>query len=302
VDTTVEGTINRLKRDVSLGSRGPVYTLASQHVTGETTIHLNEVPAMAGPGSIATMGITDYYILDADQIGKTLNVIPAFHGTPDETHDPPMVVYIDDSAPASSLIDFMDKEIRSWQDKLWRVATLPITSSKTQRIYDFPVANADVKQLLEVRRASPGIAWLNWAWDDDRTPRVKAKLLRTVDIAAHPTGLALQVETHPPDGTLYAAYATPFDLSPFDLTTDLVTNVGLDADWVSILEAGVRARLLSASIASRADWRAGGHTRKAEEVTLLDVVRAAQVAMADRDMALNNAANTLRGRWPFAST
>jgi hypothetical protein len=39
----------------------------------------------------------------------------------------------------------------------------------------------------------------------------------------------------------------------------------------------------------------------AEEVTLLDVVRAAQAAAAERGAMLAEAANALRAEWPYRS-
>lgn len=300
MDFTVEGMIERVKRDSSLASRGPVYTLAATHVAGATTVELNEVPTMAGPGSVASMGTSSYYITEVDQVGKTLNVIPSYHGTEDATHTVPMVVYIDDPMPGGAILDHIYKEIRSWRKKLWRVVKLQIATVPTQRTYAWPDAG-DVIDLLDVRRAPAGKSWLNWAWNDDRYPRVKARLVRNTDDSIFTNTLSLQLDTFPPEGTLFVAYAAPFDLSPLDLTTDLVTDVGLEEDWIEILDAGVRARTLAAGIASRADWRTGGHTRNAEQVSLLDIVRAAQAAQAEREMALAAAANALRAQWPYGS-
>jgi hypothetical protein len=300
MDFTVEGVIERVKRDSALASRGPVYTLSSTHTAGETTVHLNEVPSMAGPGSIASMGVSSYYITSADQIAKTLNVIPSYHGTVDDTHSPPMVIYIDDPMPGGAILDHIYKEIRSWRKKLWRVLKFQITSVPTQRVYNW-TPTGDVIDLLEVRRAPAGKSWLNWAWNDDRYPRVKSKLIRNTDDSIYTNTLSLHLDTLPPEGTLFVAYAAPFDLSTLDLTTDLVATVGLEEDWIEILDSGVRARTLQAGIASRGDWRTGGHTRNAEQVSLLDVVRAAQAAQAERDMALAAAANALRAQWPYGS-
>jgi hypothetical protein len=301
MDTTLEMVIERVKRDASLGTRGPVYTLELQHVQGATTVHVNEAIEHAGPGSVLSMGTSSYYVSSVDVVAKTFTVIPGYMGTEDETHDPPMVVYIDDMHPGGALKDHAFQEILSWRQKLWRTRTKTIAADRTHRSYDFDVGTDVVKHLLVARRAPAGVGWLNFRWNDDHWPRVGVRLDRNADPTTFPSGMALQFRSQPPAGDIRVAYAAEFDLDPFTMATDLVADVGLEEAWIEILELGMRARALSGSISSRADWRAGGHKAQVEGTTLLDVVRSASQVQAARDQALADAANKLRGDWPFGS-
>jgi hypothetical protein len=300
LDTTVEFMIERVKRDSSLASRGPVFTLAAQHVADTTTVQVNEDPNFGGPGSVLSMGVCSYYVQEADSTNKTFTVIPSYHGTTDETLDPPQVVYVDDPFPGGAIKDHAMKEILSWRDRLWRVETLDLDVGETNHIYDFDTSGNEVIFLLEVRhQPASRPSWWGFSWANDRWPRMPARLLRNMPVADFPSGQAIQFESRPFNAATRIAYATPFDLSAFTTTTDLVATVGLRDDWLDILEYGIRARLMSTNAISRTDWRSGGHVRRAEEVTLMDVVRAADQARVERERHLASAANMLRGEWPY---
>lgn len=301
-DTTVEALIERVKRDVSLGSRGPVFTLASQHAQGATTVHVNETPEFGGTGSVLSMSTSSYYVQSADTVAKTFTVIPGYHGTEDETHDPPMVVYMDDLFPGGAIKDHAIKEIMSWRSHLWRVRTKDLTVGPTQMTYDLDLGTDEIIYLLDVRRQPTGsTSWAGFEWNNDRWPRVPSRLMRNADPVTFPSGLALRLKHHVPPTQLRIAYATKFVLDPFTAATDLVADVGLQEDWIDILEAGIRRRALAGHVVSRADWRTGGHVRNAEEVSVMDVVRATTEARNEALIGLSAAAAVLRGQWPYRS-
>lgn len=299
--TTLGGVIERVKRDQTLASRGPVYSLASTHVAGSDTILINETPIAGGTGSVLSMGTSSYYVLATDPVAKSFTVIPAYHGTTDETHDPPMVVNVDDRYPGGALKDHAWKTVQSWRNKLWQVETLDLDVTSNNRTFDLPLVG-DFKFLLDVRRRPLSSTWYGFHWSDlDRWPHVAARLLRDMPVADFASGYALQLLNPTPSTSLRVAFAIGFDLDPFDWSTDLVADVGLREDWIEILDLGVRARALAGHVSSRVDWRAGGHVREGEEVSALDVARAAETARAEYTMALNEAANALRGEWPYRS-
>lgn len=299
--TTVGDLVERIKRDNSLASRGQVYTLADQHVAGNTTVVLNEEPII-GTGSVISMGVSSYYVQSVNAAAKTITVIPNYHGTVDDTHDPPMVVYVDSRFPGGAIKDAAEREILSWHKKLWRVGVKDLTVSTTSLTYNLDTGTDEILYLLDVRRQpSSNLSWLGFSWADDRWPHVPARLMRDAPTGSFPAGQALALRFHVPVTSLRVAYAFPFDLSTFEVDTDLVADVGLREEWIDVLEAGVRKRILSGHSASRSDWRAGGHVRAAEEVSVMDVIRVADQARVEHMVALAQAANDLRGEWPYRS-
>jgi hypothetical protein len=301
MDNTLGMLIERVRRDNSLSTRGPVFTLASTHTAGGTTVEVNETPEHGGPGSVLSMGVSSYYVQSVDSVAKAFTVIPGYHGTTDETHDPPMIVSLDDPFPGGALKDHAAKEILGWRKRLWRVETVDIDVTNASLTYEFVPPTEPVLMILDVRRAPSAGSFGNFMWNDDRWPHVPYRLLRNADPTEFPSGFALQLKGRPPDTTLRVAYATTFDLDPFDWDTDLVDDVGLDESWIEIVELGMAARAASGAVKSRSDWRTGGHVRVAEEVTVLDMIRVAQDSRAEHDMKLAEAAIALRGQWPYRS-
>jgi hypothetical protein len=302
--TTVDNLLNRVRRDAVLGLHGPNYTLASSYTAGATAIVLGEDPMHMGPGSIVGLDAELFYVTAVDSASKTLTVIPGYLGTTQANHSTPNVVEVDPRFPKASLIDYAAQEIHSWSGRLWRTTALDVDASVTETTYDLG-AVGDVYFLLDVR-AEPtrsSVDPIVFSWTDDRWPHVDARIVREHDLSEFASGISLQLVGLPRrTGTLRVALAQPFDLSTFDLTTDLVSTVGVEAGWLDILEFGVRWRALSALTTARADWRTAGMAREGEEVTALDMIRVSGQARDMREMRLASEGLTLRARFPYRAT
>jgi hypothetical protein len=94
-------------------------------------------------------------------------------------------------------------------------------------------------------------------------------------------------------------YAQPFTLTTLTGATDLVSTVGLRADWLDILEYGVKMRALETSVIGRSDWRSGNVVREAEEVSALDTVRAVGHFRDMRQLRFTKAGVDLRSEYPY---
>lgn len=301
--TTLGGVLNRVRRQWQATLRPTVFTLSAPYTAGGSEINLNGDTSQIGEGSIAEVGTSLYYITATTSSGIT--VLPNWEGATSENAAEGDFAEIDPRIPRSTLADMAEAEIRSWAGQLWRVAHLDLDVTQNERTYELDTTD-DVVFLLEQRlepfgtniQVSQG-PWL-WgqSWAGDTWAKAKAKLLRDANTTAFPSGKAIQLETLPTKSTtLHVVYATPFDLSPFTLSTDLVATCGLTVGQIDVLDAGLRHRLLSSGLITRTDWQSAGMSRDSEEVNPLDIIRATDMARAMRDRRLAEEALELRRQW-----
>jgi hypothetical protein len=291
--TTLEGVVSRVRRQHQVTHRPTVFTLSASYTADGDTFNLNGDTSHIGEGSIAELGFGLYYIT---AVGSgSITVAPGWEGTTSADGAENDFVEIDPRIPRSSLADMAEAEIRSWAGQLWRVTSVDLDVGTAERAYDLGTTD-DVTFLLGARFQPIG----NTGWSGDTWPKAKAQLLRGMPTADFASGQAIQLENVPTVATsLRVTYATPFDLSTFTASTDLVADCGLTVGQLDVLDAGLRWRLLSSGLVTRTDTQAAGMSRKAEEATALDIIRAADMARSLRDRRLADEANELRRQWPM---
>lgn len=303
--TTVDGALERVRRDRMLGSYGPFYSLAGPITDTDTDISTNEMPDHITVGSMLAADYEMMRVVEVHHGTNMLTVVRGFFGTTAAVHAAGALVEQDPQSPKASLLDWAELEIRSWAKQLFRVVVLPLTVTQKERTYDLAGVDTEgVDFLLEVRAAPLGTSIQTfpqyYTWTGDTWPAVEAKLVRDLPASEIPSGFGLQLLHYPRhSGDLRVAYASPFNLTTFVGTTDLVASVGLDPGHLDILEAGLRARALQASIQSRTDWRATGINKESQDISVLDVVRAAEQARATRDRRLSEEAINLRSLYAY---
>lgn len=301
--TTVDATLERVRRDATLGSYGPLYTLQSAVDADDTTLMVEHNLTHITRFSILALDYELVLVTDIAHTAGQITVKRGMAGSTATTHDAGTLVEQDPLLPKAHLLDHAELEIRTWEKQLFRVVTLSLDVTRTSRVYDLAGVDPEgVDFLLEVRRPPVGtpVSLFLSSWAGDTWPKVQAKLLRDMPIADLPSGAGLQLLRYPSSAaTLRVAYASPLDLSTFEPATDLVDDVGMDPGWIDILELGLRTRALSGSMSSRSDWRATGDNRDAQQVSLLDLVRGVEMSRSQRDARLADAATKLRTRYPY---
>jgi len=288
---TLDDVVSRVRRDWQATLRPTAFALSANYTAGDTTLSLDGDLSGLSEGSIAAVGTNLLYITATS--GSSLTVLPGWEGAPESNAVAGDFCEIDPKIPKLSLVEWAEQEIDSWGSQLWRTATVELDVANSARIYQL-VAD-DVLFLLDVRGRPVGTSgtWLGGSW-----PKMEATLIREAPLADFASGLAIQFKSFPA-GTSAArvVYATPFDLSTFDLTTDLIVDCGLERSQIDVLEAGLKHRLLDSGLVTRTDWQGAGMSRDAEEVTSVDIVRAADMARSRRDRRLAEEALELRRVW-----
>jgi hypothetical protein len=302
--TTVDALCERVRRDSLLGSRGPLYTLAADPGAAGISVTINEVPDGVGPGSLIGIGAELLYVQQVNNPSKVLTVIRGFMASTASAHAVGTVIEVDPRFPKAALIDYAQNEIQSWGAQLWRVVSLDVPVTPGQRSYDLIGVTGDVYFLLDVRVGPPvGDGSVGVSWSADAWVHADARLVREMDVSEFASGLNLQLLHGPRSvSTARVSLAQPLDLSTFDLTTDLVADVGCEESWLEIVELGCRKRALASSGVARTDWRAGGASRDAEQATVFDLLRTTQMAGAEHLVLFSTAATELRADWPYRRT
>lgn len=300
--TTVGDLIERVRRDAVLMARGAIYTLGAAYNANDTQLVLGQSPSHIAFGSILSIDHELFFVSSMNTSTNTAEVVPGYLGTTPANHANGATVEVDPRVPRGQIADFAQQEILSWHHELWRTVGVDVAVDRANRTYDLAGVTDQIYFLLDVRAMPVGTAtsFWNYSWVDDSWAHVNARLLRNQNTSQFASGYALQLNALPQKGsTLRVLYATPFDLSTFDTTTDLVADVGLRAEWCEIVEWGAKYRALTAAVTGRTAFRSGHMSREAEEVSTFDVMRASQYAASLRDQRFTKAAVDLRGETPF---
>jgi hypothetical protein len=284
-----------------MASRGPVNTLGAAYTAGGTVLDLNETPTHIGVGEIVSIDYELFYVQEVATATKQVTVIPGYFGSTQANHADNAIMEIAPRFPKAALLDHLEQEIRSWGNELWRVDPITLTPVTTERTYDLTGVTGDVYFLLEVRQKPTGTtSFWNFSWTQDAWPHLPARLLRQMEAGEFASTYALQLHRIPLASTeIRVVLARPFVLTTLVGSTDLVSTVGLRADWLEILEYGVKMRALETSAIGRSDWRTSNMVREAEEVSALDTIRAVSHFRDMRQLRFTKAGVDLRAEFPY---
>lgn len=299
--TTVDQVIERVRRRVMFGSRGPVYTLGAAYTTPGTTLTLNETPEHIGVGTILSVDYELFYVQAIDTGTKTATVIPQYLGSTGANHAEDAVVTVDARFPKADLLTHAEEELRSWGNELFRPTTVALSTLTSEKSYDLAGVTGEVYYLLDARAEPEGASQLGWAvsWAGDAWVHVPARLVRGMNASDFASGIAVQFLHYPRRaGTIRVTVAQGIDLSSFTSSTDL-ESIGVNPRWLDILTLGIRARMVSGDVVSRTDWRASGHARDADEANVLDLIRATQQIQEQHSQRIAHEALQLRAQWPY---
>lgn len=300
--TSVDALLERVRRDSSMASRGPVNTLSAAYTAGGTVLDLNETPSHIGVGEYIAIDYELFYVQEVASVTKQITVIPGYFGSTQANHADDAILEVAPRFPKAALLDHLENEIRSWGNELWRVEPITLTSATTERTYDLTGVTGDVYFLLEVRQKPTGTStnFWNFSWTQDAWPHLDARLIRQMEVGEFASTYALQFQRIPTHlSELRVVLARPFNLTSLVGATDLVAATGLRVEWLEILEYGVKMRALETAAIGRSDWRTSNMAREAEEVSALDTVRAVSHFRDMRRLRFTKAGVDLRAEFPY---
>ena len=298
--TTVDSAVERCRRDSLLASRGPTFVLDTTIDNDDTTLIITETFSHIGKGEMIGIDYELLYVTDTNTAARTITVLRGYLGTTAASHTAGTLLEVAPRFPKSAFIDWAAHEILSWGRKLFRVTSIdiPITAGVTH--YSLPGVTGKVNSILGLHMdpVETTSNWWTWSWAGDHWLSASARLQRGLQSTADTVELQLR---NRPNVTTNSrlSIAQPLNMTTFTDATDLVADVGMKAEWMDLLECGVKWRALSSTVIGRTDWRTSNVARAAEEVTPLDAVRAASHLRDLRNLKLSDAMVDLRGDWPW---
>lgn len=293
--TTVRNVIDRVRRQLSSSHRWEVNTLTDAVDASQTTITLtyDATPAL-DVGSILCINDETMRVMAVDADG-TLTVLRGWDASPPGVHDPDEVAWINPRFTTSQLVDELEAEIRGLPAGLFRVVGYQYAVAADDGVTELPATFTGMYALLEARR--------NWTEDDTNAwPRLNCRVQRAdpttwTDVST--SGVLIRYTEPVYAGSVHVSVAMPFDVTTFTLDTDLVSDVGLGASMLDVVELGVRVRLMMAAEAGRSQRSGQDDGRRAEEVPPMAAAQAALTLRQLYDRRLQEEMTRLRALYPL---
>ena len=299
--TTVENTIERIRRQLNSTVRLEINTLGATLTTSTNPVTLNyDLSNSVRSGSVLSVGRELMRVISVNTSSKECTVIRGWQDSDAEAHDSGDEVLINPRFTRTDIYDAIIQEIDSWEPDLFKVVDDPETVAVEAQGFEIASAYSNALGVIEVRR--------NWTEENSVVwPTMPFTLHRGRSASLTPTegsGLFIRFTGNigytPAAGTVIARLAVPYDSS--DITSeasDLVADVGMDAPLLELVEMGVKARLISDDETGRSARNAQDEPRRNEEVPVGAAMNAAQMALQRYERRRNQEVIRLRTRYPF---
>lgn len=288
---TVAQGIERVRRVLRGRNRVTLNRLDGAITSTATTLVVEFAPNRLATGSQICIGLEMMLVWDVDTTTKTLTVERGMLGSTAAAHSDGDHVEIAPRFPRFEIYTEMRSEILSWPKSLYRVDTWTLDAGLSVDALDIPNSFADTYGVIAAYK-SPRPGEEKWA----RLSSIS--LMR----ALPPADSKLMVnlgECTDRTSQYQLVMAMPFDLDEFDLTTDLIEDVGLTEPMLDIVAWGVAGRLLLAAEADRTDSDAQGLPRLAEENPPGQNAQLAGSWFAMRERRLVDETARLIREWPI---
>lgn len=253
-----------IRRSLASVHRGEVGVLGVNLDDSETILTLSTaVPPGLRPGSILSIGMETMRVADVDANTGEVEVIRSWAQTvAASAHLTGEEIWINPRFTGTDIVEAMYDELESWSPDLYRVSDATVSIAEDAEVYELSADWADALGVVSVRR--------NWTVDASQAwPSFNYRLQAgSVSGWAQTTtsGKLLRFLEPTYSGRLHIVVGRPFDTEPWELTTNLITDVGMERSQVDVLKFGVRYRLLGDKEAGRSSREAQDEPRRAEEV------------------------------------
>lgn len=297
----VSDLIEEVKAMLMGGYRPTLNWLAVAPDTDDTTLTLaDELKGLTSGGYIS---IDDeiMYVRSTTPAGKTALVRRGLLGTTPAAHLVDAEVEVNPRFAKPLIRRELQKEIRSWPNRLYRPETLDLSVSLDVRGYDLTGTDANLIGVAAVEVAPESLAGnTSKAWI---RPRFRlSRMGLTTDFAS---GNALTFESNlghlSGNRAVRVTLALPFVTDVFTDATTLV-DIGLDDSQQDIPVIGASWRLMAAREVQRSFQEAQGQSRDAQEVPPRTAVTAAQYLKSQRDARIGEEIERLLDRFPLLET
>jgi hypothetical protein len=278
--TTVADLVQDTHREL-YGTYRPEYArLGSAVDDSQTSLALTtSVPVTES----TLLSIDSELILVWGTSGTTYEVQRAMLGTEAAAHDGDTLVEVNPRFPSFAIRDALQKEILSWEPRVFRVDTTTASIVSGDRAVEMS-GNGDIIDVLKVTRSA--------RTGQDSKFELGFRYERELD--------ALYLDSCLNEAAdLNITFSLPIDVSTFELDTVLEDDCGMSPTQFDIATLGAAWRLVISREIKRNFMEAQGEPRSSQEVPPGAIANSGRVMKALRDERLREEMQRLRTRYPF---
>jgi hypothetical protein len=278
--TTVATLAQTIKTKLDGSSRAARDQLASTMTTAATVLTLKHDQGYVSDGDYAAVGDEVVYVWSAKEAPQ-LTVARAALGTTAAQYANDTEIEFKPTHPLGHVIASMKEEVLGLPRDLFKVKTqtIAVTSSDTEVTL---TPDVRIDQIL----GADTVALTNYP---SRPVSVRRGLGNTVLYTGPPVPYACD---------LTVTWTEPFDVSAFASSTDLQSNVGLETEWLDIVQYGTIARRVFEMEALRADIDVLTVSRNDDDFPPTYGTQVGQMYIALRDKRIAEESLKLKARYP----
>jgi len=263
--STVAGVAHDVRRIVSQNLNDQLVFTSDTYTPGSNTITVREVPRRLGPGSLLSWHDATFYVMSVPDASTNLEVMPGFDGGSDIPIPANTPLRVNPRFTDYALYQSIAAAVGAMASPmkgLFGVKVDTVTGMRTDDYYPIPAEYASqVTRVLGVRARSDG----GRDWTPVRPDEIQVSLT--------PGNQHLRLFT---DALQYEIVYAVEIVKPQSFDDDLIADCGLTDTMLDIPALGAASTLMMGQEARRANQRAQGDPRRAEDVPITAAVTGAR--------------------------
>lgn len=296
--TTTDSLITEVEDHLLGGDRDELNELGSGIADSDTTLTLAMDLSGVTEGSYLGLDLEVLYVKSVDSTAKVATVRRGMLGSTAAAHAQGALVYVNPLFSKWQIFKNLNIEISSLSgadNGLYAETAFTLVSSPVQKTYDIPLANNDIRKLLEIRYDAVG-AERYWPV----VPLRHCQVIRDVTTDTNNvSGLAIRIEeSFMPGRSLVVRYAGDFSPLSSTLSDNAAVTTKLGPTMLDIPALGAAARLMGVREAKRTFVERSVDTRRSAEVPAGSSARAAGVLLQLLSGRITSEAARLAQKWP----
>lgn len=298
--TTTADCIAETEDHLLGGDRDALNELSGALGTSDTTVTFAMPLDAISTGSYLGIDLEVLYVKSVDSTSSVATVRRGMLGSTAATHASGSLVYVNPLFSKWQIFKALNIEIASLSgadNGLFAETAFTLQTQAVQRTYNIPVANNDLRQILEIRYDAPG-AENYWPV----VPKRHFQVIRDLTADASNTSLmSIRIDdSFVPGRDMVVRYAGDFTALSSTLTADALTTTKLSATMIDIPAIGAAARLMAGRAAKRTFIERSVDSRRAAEVPAGASGQAYLLLKDVMSGRIKSEAARLRQRWPDA--
>ena len=301
---TTEDLISQVEEHLLGGDRDELNELANAIGYSDSTLTLTMPLSGMTQGSYFTLDLEVLYAKSVDNTSSVVTVRRGMLGSAPAAHDAGTLVYVNPLFTNWSIWRALNIEINSLSaadNGIFAVKSVELVTQPVQVTYDLPVANLDLRSLLEIRWNDVGA---QRAWP--KVPLRNVQMIRDLTTDTGTSGLSFRIDYNTTSGganwvpgrRMVVRYAANFETLSTSMSDDAAATTGLGPTMIDIPAMGAAARLMGVRGAKRTFIERSVDTRRAAEVPAGAATGAYQVLMQIADRRIKSEAARLRQLFP----